>query len=133
LKTYFISGHRNVTPEEFEKHYAGRIREAVKSGAVFVVGDYYGVDTMAQQLLKDLDAEHVTVYHMFDLPRNNVGCFPMSGGFTSDVARDEAMTRISDEDILWVRPEVKQDVCGKLSGTEENEIRRQKCITKSSE
>jgi hypothetical protein len=123
LKTYFISGHRNVTPEEFEEHYSERIRESVKVGATFVVGDYYGVDTMAQQLLKDLGAEHVTVYHMFVAPRNNAG-FPTCGGFTSDVARDEAMTRTSDEDILWVRPEVRQDVCGKLSGTEENELRR---------
>lgn len=120
MKTYFISGHRNVTPEEFEEHYAPHIREAVKAGASFVLGDYHGVDTMAQQLLSDLGATRVTVYHMFTSPRNNVGFFPMSGGFSSDEQRDTAMTDASDADILWVRPSVR----GKNSGTEQNKNRR---------
>jgi hypothetical protein len=119
LKTYFISGHRNVTPAEFEEHYAGRIRSAVGEGAKFVVGDYHGVDTMAQQLLKDLGVQHVTVYHMFTSPRNNAG-FPTRGGFDSDDERDQAMTLVSDKDILWIRP----SAAGKNSGTEQNKQRR---------
>lgn len=123
MKTYFISGHRNVTQEEFNEHYTPRIIEALREGASFVIGDYHGVDTMAQLLLRKLKAENVVVYHMFDSPRNCMG-FERRGGFTSDSARDAAMTILSDEDILWVRPSVRQSVSGKLSGTEENERRR---------
>jgi hypothetical protein len=41
---------------------------------------------------------------MFEQPRNNVGGFPLVGGFTSDSARDTAMTDASDADVAWVHP-----------------------------
>jgi hypothetical protein len=102
MKTYFVSGHRNITTEEFDVYYVPKIKEAVEKGHKFVVGDYHGADTMAQKLLKDLGSQHVTVYHMLENPRNNAG-FPTRGGFISDEQRDWAMTFASDEDILWVR------------------------------
>lgn len=124
--TYFISGHRNITEEEFNKNYAEQlsfIKEHMKKGYYkFVIGDYNGVDIMAQNYLIDnlnIDPEHITIYHMFDSPRN---CHPkiknLVGGFKSDEERDSAMTKNSDLDIAFVRDH------NKWSGTAANILRR---------
>lgn len=125
-KTYFISGHRNITEEEFQKHYEDELFNAIMDEeSRFVVGDYYGADVMAQRYLKAMQvkSENVTIYHMFDEPRNNVG-FPTLGGFTSDVERDTAMTEASDIDIAWVREGCEN------SGTAQN-IERRKALKRS--
>jgi hypothetical protein len=113
---FFVSGHLDLTREEFLTHYAQRLRAAVSEGAEFVIGDADGADSMAQEFLTHLSAT-VTVYHMFHLPRNNYG-FETIGGFQSDKERDEAMTKNSDDDIAWVRPGRNK------SGTAKNLIRR---------
>lgn len=124
--TFFVSGHMDITHDEFETHYAQRVRKAYASGARFVVGDAPGCDEMAQALLCGLDRNScrsscsATVYHMFALPRRNVGVFPLIGGFSSDEERDAAMTGASDDDIAWVRP-VKAK---RRSGTAKNIERR---------
>lgn len=117
-RVIFISGHMNLTPEEFAQHYEARIRSAVEDGARFIVGDAPGCDEMAQQLLHDLGVApaRVTVHHMFVAPRRHVGTFPMMGGFTSDEERDQAMTKASTEDLAWVKR--------RKSGTEKNLLRR---------
>lgn len=83
---YFISGHRDLTWEEFAKWYAPK---------------------------------SINVYHMLKAPRylanHNI---PTIGGYTSDLQRDEAMTRNSDYDIAFIRK-------GKeTSGTAQNILRR---------
>ena len=113
---YFVSGHLDLTREEFLENYAHRLRTAVAEGAEFVVGDAKGTDSMAQELLNSLSAS-VTVYHMFDLPRNNCG-FKTVGGFKSDDERDSAMTENSNYDIAWIRPGREK------SGTAKNLRRR---------
>lgn len=127
MTVYFISGHRKISSGEFIEYYAYDLIKAVKEYPFckFVVGDYYGIDKMAQTLFKDLrdkvGAEiNLTVYHMFEKPRNNVGDWPTIGGFKTDEERDAAMTAISDEDIAWVNPKF----LGKNSGTEQNIMRR---------
>ena len=106
MTTYFVSGHLDLTQEEFEAHYAPYLREAAKAGASFVVGDAPGCDEMAQRFLYTcvIPADRVTVYHMLQAPRRHVAPWPTRGGFTSDEARDSAMTAASDDDIAWVRP-----------------------------
>ena len=116
-KTYFVSGHRNITEEEFIKHYEPILWDKINEEAKFVVGDCDGVDAMAQKYLKALRAADVKVFHMFEAPRNNTG-FETVGGYTSDEARDSAMTDNSDQDILWVRPGCEK------SGTAKNALRR---------
>lgn len=124
--TYFVSGHREVTQEEFDTIYVPVINTVLQNtpDCRFVVGDYWGVDEMAQNYLLDtleISPERVTVYHMFDKPRyynNKVVNF--RGGFSDDDSRDEAMTRDSDEDIAFVRDP------NKLSGTAKNILRRYK-------
>lgn len=123
----FISGHLDLTQEEFDEHYKRKILTARILNYSFVVGDARGCDTMAQLMLS-IDHNHnsthlpnpdVTVYHMFDSPRYNWG-FKTVGGFTSDKERDEAMTAVSDYDIAWVREGRK------TSGTAQNIKRRVK-------
>lgn len=100
----FVSGHRDVTALEFNTHYVPKLDEAMKQGHLVVVGDYQGVDYMAQRYLKDKNYTNVIVYHMFLKPRYFVDGFPTRGGYVSDEDRDSAMTRDSTYDIAWVRP-----------------------------
>lgn len=116
--TFFVSGHLDLTAEEFADHYVPQLRAAMAAGAAFVVGDAKGTDTMAQALLAGGDRTRVRVYHMFEAPRNNVGEFGTVGGFASDRARDEAMTGASTADLAWVRPGREK------SGTAKNLARR---------
>lgn len=123
--TYFISGHRNITEKEFKDNYAPAImRAAAEDHSTFVIGDYYGVDIMAQNYLVDIlhiNPDRITVYHMFEAPRNkNPKITKTKGGFTTDSERDSQMTNDSQVDIAFVRDE-KQ-----MSGTGENLLRRHK-------
>jgi len=120
--TAYISGHLDVTVDEFKDHYVPLIDKALQEGHEFVVGDARGADALAQQYLKDKyftppETAPVRVYHMFNKPRNNVG-FKAVGGFKSDVERDVAMTYVSNYDIAWVRLGREQ------SGTAKNIQRR---------
>ena len=121
---YFISGHGNFTQEEFDNFYVPKLQEALSNKeSTFVVGDYWGVDCMAQEWLSNnlplIEHGRVTVFHMFKNPR--VCCsnyFNLSGGYMSDVERDSAMTRISDVDIAFIHN-------GRwTSGTAQNILRR---------
>lgn len=127
--TAFISGHLDLTREEFNEYYKNRILEYLDTHS-FVVGDAKGCDSFAQELLSQFKQARVTVYHMFTIPRVNYG-FPTRGGFVSDEDRDAAMTRDSDIDIAWVRPEELAKVLyskkykpGRVSGTQKNLNRR---------
>lgn len=122
---YFISGHRNITEQEFKSNYAGALMSAASEDhSTFVVGDYYGVDIMAQNYLIDvlkINPDRITVYHMLESPRNiNQKIVKTIGGFKSDSERDSAMTNASNIDIAFVRDEKK------MSGTGENILRRHK-------
>lgn len=122
--TYFISGHRDITEDEFERNYMAALEDVVSNvqDCRFVVGDYYGVDIMAQNYLVDVlgvDPDRITVYHMLEAPRNiNSQIKNMVGGFESDRERDAAMTAASSYDIAFVRDNTR------ISGTAENILRR---------
>ena len=114
----FVSGHLDLSPEEFGEHYEPALRAGMARGSAFVVGDARGADAMAQAFLAAAGWERVTVFHMFDAPRHNVGGAPTLGGFTSDKSRDAAMTAASTADLAWVRPGREK------SGTARNLARR---------
>lgn len=117
---YFISGHRELSEEDFEKYYIPKIDKVLESdlNCIFVVGDYYGVDIKAQKYIVNSGfADRVIVYHMYNEPRNIAeGIIHTVSGFTTDEERDSAMTKDSDFDIAFYDH--------KPSGTEENIIRR---------
>ena len=123
MTTYFISGHLDLAQEEFDLYYKPQIlnllyRKLFQGEDInFVVGDAMGADLLAQKCLED--CADVTVYHMFEAPRNCLHAKTM-GGFKSDKERDEAMTMSSNEDIAWVRPGREK------SGTAKNLKRRTK-------
>lgn len=117
---YFISGHLDLTQQEFDEHYAPRIREVIGT-SLFIIGDARGADAMAQEFVLK-NGGRAIVFHMFDSPRNNAG-FPTRGGFETDKERDAAMTKSSDADLAWVRPGREK------SGTAKNLKRRLPCAT----
>lgn len=139
--TYFISGHRDITPEEFEKFYVPAIVDVIDTcndnydDCEFVVGDcilciyhmfseprfrvgvagqdgFYHVD-MVDELNADL-CEDDDPYTIDDCP-----IVHYVGGFETDRDRDSAMTNVSSEDIAFIRSKSKWD-----SGTAENILRR---------
>ena len=119
---YFISGHRDLTAEDFKKYYIPRIDKALREdrNASFVVGDCNGADSMAQDYLRDNGGiGKTTVYHMFEKPRYlGRTKFSTRGGFKDDVSRDSAMTENSDIDIAVIG-------YGRwTSGTAQNILRR---------
>lgn len=119
MKTVFISGHLDLTSDEFIEHYSQELLKYEHRGYSFVVGDARGTDEIAQRFLSHLPKDRVTVYHMFDSPRNLKGDFQLKGGYKSDSERDAAMTAASDIDLAWVRPGREN------SGTAKNLKRRQ--------
>lgn len=111
---YFISGHRDLSYEDFKKYYIPKIKEVIEMdpSAGFVVGDCDGVDKFAMNYIFKYYIVPLTIYHMFDTPRNipeglsenpeSEGVY-FQRGFTSDEERDSAMTRDSDFDIAFVK------------------------------
>lgn len=120
---YFISGHIDLSYEDFEKYYIPKIKDIIEwdSYPIFVVGDCKGVDKYAMDYLyKTLEYRgELHIYHMFDTPRNipegyreykeyefvdDEGCeVTFHGHFKSDEERDSAMTRDSDFDIAFIK------------------------------
>jgi hypothetical protein len=117
--TFFVSGHLDLTEDEFKLHYAVRIRDAVERGDLFVVADAPGADTMAQNLIYELGG-NALVFHIGERPRHNAGFCNLVAGLSDDKVRDRLMTKQSDRDIAWVRPGREN------SGTAQNLRRRRR-------
>lgn len=116
--TYFISGHRDITPEEFEKFYVPAIVDVIDTcndnydDCEFVVGDCRGCDEMAANFIANYIKENtddtecppciLCIYHVDMVDELN-----------------SAMTNVSSEDIAFIRSKSKWD-----SGTAENILRR---------
>ena len=118
---YFISGHRNISKEIFEKYYIPKISRVILEdpNPEFLVGDYEGADYMAQEYLNSIGmGDKTTVYHMYTSPRNYIQGLKCIPGFKSDEERDAAMTNNSDFDIAFY--EKKRG----WSGTLTNIVRR---------
>lgn len=118
---YFISGHRDLTKEEFEKHYVPIIEKLINGNDLdltFVIGDWMGCDKMVMDHLEDLLIEEgITLeIHCVNKFQNTPGNVPEKylyscfGEFISTYYHntydecDEAMTKNSDFDIAWIRP-----------------------------
>lgn len=129
-RIFFISGHRDLSPKEFRELYIPKINQVIDLyDAYFLIGEYEGADTMAQEYLVEIgyDCNKIQIFHMGKKPiycnkRLTQCCV---GGFADDIARDTAMTYNSDEDIAFVR-------YGRYgSGTGQNIIRRHEFLTKN--
>ena len=117
-KVAFISGHIDLTQEQFETHYVHHIDKAIENGCAFVVGNALGCDALALRYLsKRINKDLVTVYHR-ESPYDKIhkehltlseikalGYRNIISGWPTFDARDAAMTSVSDFDIAWVRPD----------------------------
>lgn len=141
----FISGHIDLTREEFAQEYIPHIDQAIAEGCIFVVGNALGCDRHALEYLsKRVDKKRVTIYHR-ESPYDKIhkehltlaeiralGYENIRTGYSSFVERDHRMTLESDYDIAWVRPnheteKILMEGSGKpnrLSGTLKNIQRR---------
>lgn len=115
---YFISGHRDLSYEDFEKYYIPEIDKIMRYDIApkFIVGDCCGVDKFAMDYIYrniEYDGE-LEIYHMYKTPRNTPLNIPIEeiyntsdicfiGGFKSDEERDSAMTKASDCDIAFIK------------------------------
>lgn len=134
----FISGHRNLTENEFNKYYINKISEYIKWCTVdelftqpkvvtFYVGDCNGCDSMAIRhllpclnkrvklvicSLKDTFDGQIDYTHIHN---ENV---TLLKEFNTHEERDMYMTNNTMFDILWIRPNEW------TSGTAQNFVRR---------
>lgn len=131
-KTAFISGHIDVSEEEFLYFYAKPIDQAIAEGNHFVVGDAPGVDLLSQKyVVEHVGPKRITVFCRGTTPRC-LHCKELTViyGFESHEAKDAAMTKNSDYDIAFVRSVEEQKALygnrfrPRISGTEKNLLRR---------
>jgi hypothetical protein len=118
MKTAFISGHIDLTDEEFILYYKEYLDIAIKEEHTFVIGESDGADKMAQIYLHEHNVKNITIYHLFEAPRVNLGNYSINGGYEKHSQKDKEMTLNSDYDIVWSRR--------KGSGTDQNIKRREK-------
>lgn len=118
---YFISGHRDLTTEEFVEHYVPLIHKVIKedSQAAFVVGDWEGCDSMFVQYMEAFYSKVPIVIFYVDILRIKEGKFNIYD-FRECVNYyecDATMTLCSHFDIAWIRP-------GRENSHTANNIRR---------
>ena len=144
-QTSFCSGHTDLSIQEFKLHYVDKLNQAISDKNSFVIGNAKGADTMIFEYLleKKVPFDCITIF-VFDRYKNNnelsddyqkkYGVNTVKG-FSSYAQRDAAMTEASQFDIAWVR---SVEDCKKLyqdkyrprvSGTEQNLLRRSKLIS----
>jgi len=102
VKTFFVSGHLDLTGTEFDLHYVPALERAFGRGVGFVLGDGPGADALSQAWLDDRNAS-TTVFHTSAVPRRPTAG-ERCGGFRTLEERDAAMTAASQVDIAWIRP-----------------------------
>lgn len=112
--TYFISGHRDLTQEEFNIHYVPLIEKIITNdiNTEFVVGDWEGCDTMfINYMLEQVDYPPITIYHVEKNPRiiyegesvlNAEEIYNIKLRTYDEC--DARMTSDSDFDVAWIRP-----------------------------
>lgn len=105
---YFVSGHRDLTKEEFERYYVPFIDLVISEDnfAEFVVGDWEGCDSMFVKYMEDLYADiRINIFYV-DTPRIKGGEYN-NYFFRKCESYDECdatMTACSHFDVTWVRP-----------------------------
>lgn len=113
--TYFISGHRDLTEEEFNIHYASKIRKsnAQSPSCGYILGDASGCDKLAQEFLRKIGVspERICIHHVESKQPANKYKYNLHSHSTES-ARRNYMTHVSTSDIAWVRP-----------GCEDSEVR----------
>lgn len=162
-RTAMISGHIDISEAKFLQHYRTALDSAITDGNSFVLANADGADALSLRYLlhhgvtpsritiylrappaargkhksrtacEDGDAEADVVQRYWEegfMVRSIVGSY---------TERDAAMTRESDYDILWLRPEEETRIlygrkyrANRISGTQKNKERRAEQTTAAS-
>ena len=110
---YFISGHRDLTQEEFDKYYVPKITRVMDEDpfADFVIGDWEGCDKMAlEYILSQESYGYISIYCVGQCRIKPFGYDATNfertfiNFYTSYDDCDATMTQDSDFDIAWIRP-----------------------------
>ena len=110
---YFVSGHRDLTQEEFNEHYIPLIETVLKEDiwAEFIVGDWEGCDTMFIEYMISKRSYPDIIVTCVENPRiKPFGedlfhyCRTYSKLCNTYDECDAFMTQESDFDIAWIRP-----------------------------
>lgn len=142
----FISGHTDLSASEFKEHYIESLNNVIKYKHHVVVGNADGADSFTLQYLisNGHDPSVITVYlfhrtaNIEELVNHYKHVYNVSAitGWTSYNKRDTAMTIASTYDLCWVRSEEECRILygnrykKRISGTEQNVIRRLKMLKK---
>ena len=109
---YFISGHRDLTREEFNEHYTPIINRIIEldSFAKFIMGDWEGCDTLVYNYILPRLKQYQTIdiYYVDTVRFDNFNkaLYPqvVSRKCDSYEECDASMIYYSDFDIAWIRP-----------------------------
>lgn len=118
----FISGHKDLTKEEFEQYYIPLIDQGIYNNAKFYISNYGNCDRFSYDYFK------LCEYYNVEICFNRLGFsniddkFIKAVGFKSDEEMYCYMTNKTNKDIAWIRNEVKLTTTGK------NILRRFKMI-----
>jgi hypothetical protein len=108
-----ISGHIDITEEEFFTFYIPQIRKCMELDYRFLVGGSNGTDKMAQLYLKSANYKKVTVYDRLQEDSRYWDEFEHKGGFKSYPERDACMTKNSDGDIAFLH--LNRGICSTIA------------------
>ena len=105
---YFVSGHRDLTQEEFDRHYVYLLDRVLADDpyAEFVVGDWEGCDSIFVKYMEEYYTDaliHIFYVYESRIPEGEFNEYRFHECNSYDDC-DAAMTRHSNFDIAWIRP-----------------------------
>lgn len=115
-----ISGSRSVN--KLPQSALNSLDKIIELGFKVVIGDCYGIDTLVQEYLKFKNYRKVTIYHIGNKPRNNLGFNTVKIRGNRYLDKDIAMSQVANYGLaIWD---------GKSKGTQANikRIKRTKVI-----
>lgn len=146
-KIAFVSGHIDITHDQFHQHYSLPLDNAIAAGHNFILSTARGTDSLALEYLlsKGVDPSRIKVYIARPTdPRKGALIDARkytNRGLSVEVVvgwhaeRDAEMTNASVYDVLWVRPENETRLLygtkyrgGRISGTQKNLERRERMV-----
>lgn len=108
MESILINGHRDLTADEFNDHYALKIRKAnaENPSCVWVIGNSGACDRYAYDFLRKLGVcpTRVKIYHMASaVPENRYNCILRA--FDTKTTMNATMLKCTTRDIVWIRPD----------------------------
>ncbi len=107
-RIYFVSTMSNLTDDEFNAHYARKLRKSNADYPTchYIIGDTPSDHVALEFLVKcGISPERITIYSRDGPSVNRFYC--KTATIADDIRRADKMTSLSTHDIAWVRPGAK--------------------------